>query len=169
MSSSPRAGPSTEYPNNAYDQHNESPESPVSDQDAQDSVIRLLENLSKRGKGQYYCPYGAGCRKGGLHRDGTPAVFERNSTFKLVRQLSNQTEPKTNMHRNRTHLQKHLKVYKCDIPGCRNKSGFARSDQLTRHKETVQHYPIILETEHLSMLIIRELQYLASAASPFKC
>jgi len=116
MSSSPRAGPSTEYPNNAYDQHNESPESPASDQDAQDSVIRLLENLSKCGKGQYYCPYGAGCRKGGLHRDGTPAVFERNSTFKLVRQLSTQTEPKTNMHRNRTHLQKHLKVYKCDIP-----------------------------------------------------
>ncbi|KFY16396.1 hypothetical protein V492_01381 [Pseudogymnoascus sp. VKM F-4246] len=79
---SPNEGPSTGYASNVPDQHDDSPESPVSDQDAQDSVIRLLEDLSKRGKGQYHCPYGDGCRKGGLDQNETQVVFERNSTFK---------------------------------------------------------------------------------------
>jgi hypothetical protein len=39
----------------------------------------------------------------------------------------------------RAHMQKHEKRYKCDIPGCTNKDGFARKDQLRRHKESVSH------------------------------
>ena len=39
----------------------------------------------------------------------------------------------------RAHLQKHEKLYKCDIPGCKNKKGFARIDQLKRHKQVVSH------------------------------
>ncbi len=138
--SSPQQVPSPGFTDTASHHDDEYPESPISDHDAQDSVIELLENLSKRGKGQHYCPYGFACSKGGLHGDRTPVVFERNSTFKFVESLSACVSgAQTNIHRNRAHLQKHLKVYKCDIPGCRNKSGFARPDQLARHKETVAH------------------------------
>lgn len=37
----------------------------------------------------------------------------------------------------RAHLQKHERAYKCNIPGCRNRMGFARTDQLKRHKREV--------------------------------
>ena len=138
--SGPPESPSTQYEDHGSDHHDDYPESSISDQDAQNSKIELLENLSKRGKGQYYCPYGTECKKGGLHRDKTPVVFERNSTFKFVEPLYNcAVGVKANIHPNRAHLQKHLKVYKCDVPGCKNRSGFARSDQLERHKKTVAH------------------------------
>lgn len=39
----------------------------------------------------------------------------------------------------RTHLQKHEKAFKCNIPGCKNTAGFARIDQLRRHKIEVHH------------------------------
>jgi hypothetical protein len=36
-------------------------------------------------------------------------------------------------------MQKHEKMYRCDIPGCTNRGGFARMDQLQRHQRTVEH------------------------------
>lgn len=83
-------------------------------------VDDLLTTLATRGKGTYVCPYGYDCKKGGVKLDGGLVTFERNSSF-------------------RAHLQKHEKLYKCDIPGCKNKKGFARIDQLKRHKQVVAH------------------------------
>ncbi len=39
----------------------------------------------------------------------------------------------------RIHLEKHKKPYKCEIEGCSNMRGFARSDQLRRHYQEVHH------------------------------
>ncbi|KAI8625003.1 hypothetical protein F5Y19DRAFT_451951 [Xylariaceae sp. FL1651] len=78
------------------------------------------ESLSRRGKGSYTCPYGVQCTKGGVADDGTLVILERNSAF-------------------RAHLQKHMKPFRCDLPGCKNTKGFARIDQLKRHKEIVTH------------------------------
>jgi hypothetical protein len=36
-------------------------------------------------------------------------------------------------------MQKHEKLYHCDLPNCPNKTGFARLDQLERHKAKVKH------------------------------
>ncbi|EER45129.1 predicted protein [Histoplasma capsulatum H143] len=38
-----------------------------------------------------------------------------------------------------SHLEKHQKLYKCELPGCKNHKGFARKDQLQRHQENVAH------------------------------
>ncbi|EZF24703.1 hypothetical protein H103_02820 [Trichophyton rubrum CBS 288.86] len=76
-------------------------------------------NLNRRGVGNWVCPYGEKCTKGGF-RDGKVVIFGRNSSFK-------------------THLQKHEKAFKCNIPGCKNTAGFARIDQLRRHKIEVHH------------------------------
>ena len=80
-----------------------------------------MDSLTGRGKGQYRCPHGASCTKGGVLPSGELAVFERNSAFRM-------------------HLQKHEKRYRCNIPGCTNKTGFARVDQLERHKRDVKHF-----------------------------
>jgi hypothetical protein len=79
-----------------------------------------MDSLSARGKGQHTCPHGTSCTKGGVLPGGQLAVFERNSAFRM-------------------HLQKHEKRYRCDIAGCTNKTGFARIDQLERHKRDVRH------------------------------
>jgi hypothetical protein len=42
---------------------------------------------------------------------------------------------------NSAHLLRHEKVFKCDLPGCTNTKGFARIDQLERHKREVKHNP----------------------------
>ncbi|KAL9108764.1 MAG: hypothetical protein Q9227_006560 [Pyrenula ochraceoflavens] len=47
-----------------------------------ETLERTMESLSSRGKGHYTCPYGENCTKGGCLRDGTVAVFERNSAYK---------------------------------------------------------------------------------------
>lgn len=78
-----------------------------------------LENLHKRGRGEYTCPYGDKCEKGG-YQDGKMVIFSQNSSFI-------------------GHLHKHGKPYKCDLPNCTNKTGFARRDQLQRHKRDVSH------------------------------
>ena len=39
-------------------------------------------NLRARGKGQYTCPQGVNCRKGGVDPHGNLTLFERNSTFR---------------------------------------------------------------------------------------
>ena len=39
-------------------------------------------SLTSRGKGKYTCPYGRSCTKGGVQRDGTPVIFERNSAYR---------------------------------------------------------------------------------------
>ena len=39
----------------------------------------------------------------------------------------------------RAHLLRHEKLYKCTLPGCPNKKGFARPDQLERHMRDVRH------------------------------
>ena len=43
-----------------------------------------IEELKPRGKGQYICPEGLSCTKGGVQADGTLVVFERNSAFRLA-------------------------------------------------------------------------------------
>jgi len=95
-------------------------DSPGSSSLSQYAVDDLLMSLATRGKGTYVCPHGYDCKKGGVKPDGGLLTFERNSSF-------------------RAHLQKHEKLYKCDIPGCKNKKGFARIDQLRRHKQVVAH------------------------------
>jgi len=95
-------------------------ETPGSDDSIHDKIQELLSSLSSRGKGRHVCPFHSACRKGGVHRDGTVVIFKRNSAF-------------------RSHLEKHEKLYKCELPGCKNGSGFARKDQLRRHQETVPH------------------------------
>ncbi|KAF3166819.1 hypothetical protein TWF751_008589 [Orbilia oligospora] len=70
-------------------------------------------DLERRGTGNYVCPQGWECRKGGVV-DEELVVFKRNSEF-------------------RRHMNKHDKPYKCDFPGCKN-TGFSRQDQLNRHK-----------------------------------
>ncbi|KAK4449071.1 hypothetical protein QBC34DRAFT_97816 [Podospora aff. communis PSN243] len=79
-----------------------------------------LSELAQRGKGQHTCPQAFQCTKGGVNADGSMVIFERNSAF-------------------RAHLQKHEKPFKCDLPGCANHSGFARIDQLLRHKAMARH------------------------------
>ncbi|EXJ92218.1 hypothetical protein A1O3_00768 [Capronia epimyces CBS 606.96] len=98
-------------------------DSPNSDDSVYDTIQDCLRELSStpRGKGEHVCPLGTRCSKGGVSADGTLIRFERNSAFKA-------------------HLQKHEKSYKCDIPGCKNKKGFARIDQLRRHQEIVPHH-----------------------------
>ncbi|KAK3342136.1 hypothetical protein B0T25DRAFT_359878 [Lasiosphaeria hispida] len=86
----------------------------------QEAITGLIDSLSARGKGRHTCPYGSGCKKGGLEADGSIRLFERNSAFK-------------------THLQKHLRMHLCNLPGCKNTKGFVRIDQLTRHQQTVPH------------------------------
>ncbi|KAL8729383.1 MAG: hypothetical protein Q9166_004776 [cf. Caloplaca sp. 2 TL-2023] len=80
----------------------------------------ITGQVRQRGKGTHYCELGHACTKGGVNADGTLVNFERNSAF-------------------RAHQDKHEKRFRCDIPGCTNKTGFARIDQLNRHKQTVRH------------------------------
>jgi len=83
------------------------------------AVHHLLQNLTQRGTGRHTCPFGPSCNKGGV-RNGKEILFERNSAF-------------------RAHLQKHEKMFRCDLPGCTARGGFARIDQLRRHQSTVSH------------------------------
>ncbi|KAK2857316.1 hypothetical protein FQN49_004826 [Arthroderma sp. PD_2] len=84
-----------------------------------EGIQDIYPGLGRRGVGNYKCPFGKDCTKGGV-RDGELVKFERNSSFKA-------------------HLQKHAKAYKCNIPLCKNSAGFARIDQLKRHKIEVHH------------------------------
>ncbi|KAF5526325.1 hypothetical protein CGCA056_v003625 [Colletotrichum aenigma] len=79
-----------------------------------------MEQLKHRGKGHYICPEWRSCQKGGKKEDGGPRYFTRNCMF-------------------RQHLQKHSKPHRCNLPGCPNKEGFARKDQLVRHQLNVKH------------------------------
>ncbi|KAM5434467.1 hypothetical protein McanCB21832_003877 [Microsporum canis] len=87
----------------------------------------LYPHLNRRGVGTWVCPHAEKCTKGGV-RDGVLVVFERNSSFKSVPSEAPAA-----------HLQKHEKAFKCSIPGCKNTTGFARIDQLKRHKIEVHH------------------------------
>jgi len=87
-----------------------------------DSIPRkhARHELNDRGKGTYTCTLGRNCDKGGANPDGTLVVFERNSDY-------------------RSHLSKHAKPFRCNLPGCPNVKGFARQDQLKRHQINVPH------------------------------
>jgi hypothetical protein len=50
--------------------------------DPQDTTTDILESLSSRGKGIYFCPYGVACTKGGVQSNGERTLFERNSAFR---------------------------------------------------------------------------------------
>jgi hypothetical protein len=43
-----------------------------------------MNSLAVRGKGQYTCPEGRNCTKGGVQANGEVVVFERNSAFRYV-------------------------------------------------------------------------------------
>ncbi|KAJ0158333.1 hypothetical protein CTA2_11831 [Colletotrichum tanaceti] len=79
-----------------------------------------MDFLRHRGKGHYICPHWQTCQKGGQDHKGGPKIFYRNCMY-------------------RQHLQKHSKPHKCMLPGCPNKDGFARKDQLVRHQANVKH------------------------------
>lgn len=82
-----------------------------------------MDTLRQRGKGNYICPKGARCDKGGVDRHGNLKVFDRNSSFVQ-------------------HCNKHRKPWRCDLPGCPNDVGkrrFARRDGLLRHQKSVKH------------------------------
>jgi len=40
------------------------------------------EQLKTRGTGNYTCPHGTACKKGGVQPDGQLRVFKRNSEFR---------------------------------------------------------------------------------------
>ncbi|KAK0659140.1 hypothetical protein QBC41DRAFT_50238 [Cercophora samala] len=93
------------------------------DDNMEHAVVTSLEELSSRGRGvgPYICSYGGSCNKGGVDSHGRMRIFKRNSDIKA-------------------HLEKHEKRYKCDMPGCpKPEKGFARLDQLERHKQNVSH------------------------------
>jgi hypothetical protein len=103
------------------------------------SRMPLLGELKSRGKGHYTCPRRNDCKKGGVQPNGELTVFERNSAFRY----STRVHVKgfnANYNECRAHLQLHERAFKCDLPGCTNKKGFARIDQLERHKTSVKHH-----------------------------
>ena len=61
----------------------------VSPSDTSESVpgAPLLEQLKSRGKGQYTCPHGRDCKKGGVQQNGELTVFERNSAFRYFNSI----------------------------------------------------------------------------------
>jgi hypothetical protein len=82
-----------------------------------------MEALRTRGKGEYHCPKGRACTKGGVNKDGSLVTFDRNSAFAQ-------------------HCNKHRKPYRCNLDGCPNpvkKRRFARRDGLERHQRMVAH------------------------------
>lgn len=62
------------------------PSSPGSERSPQGTLYDPLDSLSSRGKGNYTCPHGSSCTKGGF-RNGETVIFERNSAFRYVRSL----------------------------------------------------------------------------------
>ena len=115
---SQRRSPSSQTPRPPHQSPSDA--RPNSQQSPSDRSRTLSTDLTSRGSGHHTCPQGLSCTKGGVDAEGALFVFERNSAF-------------------RAHLEKHEKTYRCDIPGCTNTKGFARIDQLRRHKETVRH------------------------------
>ncbi|KAH7136254.1 hypothetical protein EDB81DRAFT_801859 [Dactylonectria macrodidyma] len=91
----------------------------TAEQQTTPEVTPTIDNLRVRGSSHYTCPHGMACKRGGV-QNGQLRVFKRNSDF-------------------RTHLERHERVYKCDLPGCPNRKGFSRPDQLERHKRLVKH------------------------------
>ncbi|KAH8590663.1 hypothetical protein B0O99DRAFT_691441 [Bisporella sp. PMI_857] len=116
-----RESGTVEYQQPESSEHNygQNEDSPGMDEESPE--VPFIEQLRARGKGVYKCPHKENCRKGGVLPDGTIRIFSRNSEF-------------------RAHLLRHEKMFKCDLPGCPNNGkGFARSDQLDRHKQNVKH------------------------------
>ncbi|KAI0523912.1 hypothetical protein F5B22DRAFT_592484 [Xylaria bambusicola] len=89
-----------------------------------ENVDQWLDSLKPRGTGNYTCPFRLNCERGGVGDDGNLIVFARNSEI-------------------RAHVEKHLKRWKCNLPNCPTRKGFARQDQLRRHQETVPHLPLV--------------------------
>jgi hypothetical protein len=116
------------------EQHN-SPEEDDSGSDVSDGDDELfakldMEALKSRGKGNHVCPKGPQCTKGGVDKDGSMIVFDRNSSFVQ-------------------HCNKHRKPYRCTLEGCPNqpkKRKFARRDGLERHQRSVPHLTTPLQT-----------------------
>lgn len=119
--------------------------------DIADQIRTILGTRLERGKGNHTCPYGVQCTKGGVV-DGKTVVFERNSTFRLVLLHSfmlHKPSPSASHHllsltatlgtqwAISMHLQRHQKTFMCTVPGCSNRDGFARQDQLLRHQRTI--------------------------------
>lgn len=50
--------------------------------DPSSTRIELEPSLEARGKGQYTCPYGLDCDKGGIEPDGSLKIFEWNSALR---------------------------------------------------------------------------------------
>lgn len=48
------------------------------------AAVDPTKSLTSRGKGNYVCPHGTGCSKGGVKPDGDLVIFERNSAFRSV-------------------------------------------------------------------------------------
>lgn len=115
-----RRSPSSQTPWAPLQTPTRSGDNPNSQQSSEDRDHPRSGDFNFRGSGHHTCPQGLSCTKGGVNAEGALVVFERNSAF-------------------RAHLEKHEKTYRCDIPGCTNTKGFARIDQLRRHKETVRH------------------------------
>jgi len=103
------------------------------------SRMPLLGELKNRGKGHYTCPRTYDCKKGGVQPNGELTVFERNSAFRYSTRVFEKGFI-ANHNECRAHLQLHERAFKCDLPGCTNKKGFARFDQLERHKTSVKHH-----------------------------
>jgi hypothetical protein len=49
----------------------------------EDDSVQFLDHLKVRGSGQYTCPEGLSCKRGGVI-DGNLRVFKRNSEFRYV-------------------------------------------------------------------------------------
>lgn len=56
--------------------------SPRLEDDSQGAINETIASLASRGKGEYTCPLGIECRKGGVVSNGDLVVFKRNSAFR---------------------------------------------------------------------------------------
>lgn len=124
-------------------------QSPLEDNDSESEDDEELfkgidmESLKQRGKGNYTCPKGLRCEKGGVE-NGQLVLFDRNSAFLLVNVALHLWASLTNLS-SRQHLNKHRRPWVCELPGCPNplkKRKFARRDGLERHKATVKHFMV---------------------------
>ncbi|GJC87550.1 hypothetical protein ColLi_10388 [Colletotrichum liriopes] len=96
-----------------------------------------MDSLRHRGKGHYICPIGRRVKREAKITRGDPRSFTATACTGNgdTRHFS---RPHANLD-DRQHLQKHSKPHKCMLPGCPNKDGFARKDQLVRHQANVKH------------------------------
>lgn len=70
-----------------------------SDESDDDMFLDIdMEALRQRGKGTYSCPKAYQCKKGGVDKEGGLIIFDRNSSFAYVVEISNSSSSAWDSH-----------------------------------------------------------------------